>query len=188
MPIYTRTGDRGSTRLGTGKKVSKSSCNVESYGTIDELNSLLGVIYSEIELGKSRYKKHLLELLLQIQSDMFCMGAYLANPKLADMMEHFPKRIKSFEHEIDFMMGKAPPLTNFIFPQGGRAGSLFQLARAVSRRAERTIVAHAKKEKVDERVMVYINRLSDLLLAAARYINHIEKKKEIIWSRDKYLK
>jgi cob(I)alamin adenosyltransferase len=188
MAIYTRTGDRGKTRLGSGQKVSKDSCNVESYGTIDELNSLLGVIYSEISAGKKSYRKRLLSLLLKIQSDMFCIGAYLANPKLVDMIGHFEERIKKFEQEIDFMMGKAPPLTNFVFPQGGRVGSLFQLARTVSRRAERNIVTLAKKERTDSRILMYINRLSDLLLAAARYANHIEKKKEIIWSRDRYIK
>ncbi len=188
MPIYTRTGDRGKTRLGTGKKVSKDSCNVESYGTIDELNALLGVVYAEIEIGKSPYRKRLLNLLLLIQSDLFCIGAYLANPGLSNMMDHFPERIKSFEREIDFMMGKAPPLTNFVFPQGGRVGSLFQLARTVCRRAERTVVTHAKKEKIDERVLIYTNRLSDLMLAAARFTAHIDKKREIVWSREKYLK
>jgi cob(I)alamin adenosyltransferase len=194
MAIYTRTGDRGKTRLGSGKKVSKDSCNVESYGTIDELNSLLGVIYSEVAAGKKSYKKYILDLLLKIQSDMFCIGAYLANSKLIDMIGHFDVRVKKFEQEIDFMMGKTPPLTNFVFPQGGRVGSLFQLARTVSRRAERNIVTLDKKtasggsNRVDPRVLMYVNRLSDLLLAAARYTNFVEKKKEIIWSREKYLK
>ncbi len=188
MPIYTRTGDRGKTSLGTGKKVSKDSCNVESYGTVDELNSLLGVIYSKIDSGKRSYKKNLLKLLLLIQSDLFCAGAYLANPGLIEMINHFPLRVKDFEKEIDRMMSEAPPLKNFVFPQGGEVGSLFQFARAVARRCERTIVTHSKKENVDDRVLIYINRLSDLLLAAARLTNTREKKKEIIWSREKYLK
>ncbi len=188
MAIYTRTGDRGKTRLGTGKQVSKDSCNVESYGTIDELNSLLGVVYAEALAEKKSYKKYLVQLLLEIQSDLFCIGAYLANPNLIDMIGHFDKRIKKFEREIDFMMSEAPPLTNFVFPQGGRVGSLLQLARTVSRRAERTIVTYSKEEKVDDRILMYINRLSDLLLAAARYVNFKEKKKEIIWSREKYIK
>ena len=189
MPIYTRTGDRGKTRLGSGKKVSKDSCNVESYGTIDELNSLIGVVYSEAEAGRRSYKKALLKLLLLIQGDLFCIGAYLANPRaFKNMLDHFPDRIKSFEREIDRMMGAVPPLTNFVFPQGGRVGSLLQLARTVSRRAERTIVTHARKEKVDDRVLMYVNRLSDLLLAAARFTNHKDRKREIVWSREKYLK
>ena len=130
----------------------------------------------------------MLDLLIKIQSDMFCVGAYLSNPKLVDMIGHFEERIKKFEHEIDFMMGKTSPLTNFVFPQGGRVGSLFQLARTVSRRAERTIVTFSREENVDPRVLMYVNRLSDLLLAAARYTNHKEKHREIIWSREKYLK
>jgi len=188
MAIYTRTGDRGKTRLGTGKQISKDSANVESYGTIDELNSLLGVVYSELGAVKNSHAKYLKQILLEIQSDLLCIGAYLANPNLIDMIGHFDKRIKKFEHEIDFMMGQTPPLTNFVFPQGGRVGSLLQLARTVSRRAERMIVAFSKKSSVDERILMYVNRLSDLLLAAARYANHKEKKKEIIWSRDKYIK
>jgi cob(I)alamin adenosyltransferase len=188
MAIYTRTGDRGKTRLGSGKKVSKDSCNVESYGTIDELNSLLGVIYAEVETGKKSYRKYYLSLLLKIQSDLFCVGAYLANSNLIDMIDHFEERIKMFEQQIDFMMGKSPPLTNFVFPQGGRVGSLFQLARTVSRRAERHIVTLSGKEKIDPRILMYVNRLSDLFLAAARYANYKEKKKEIIWSREKYVK
>jgi cob(I)alamin adenosyltransferase len=188
MPIYTRTGDSGKTRLGSGKKISKDSCNVESYGTIDELNSLLGVVYSEVSAEKKSYKKYMLPLILKIQSDMLCIGAYLANQKMLNLVDHFDERIKKFEQEIDFMMGKIPPLKNFVFPQGGRVGSLLQLARTVSRRTERTIVTFSKKEKVDARVLQYINRLSDLLLAMALYVNYKENKKEIIWSREKYIK
>ena len=188
MPIYTRTGDRGKTRLGTGKQIAKDSCNVESYGSIDELNSLLGVVHAELLAGKKSYAKYLAPLILMIQSDLFCIGAYLANPKLIDMISHFEIRIKNFEHEIDFMMAKTPPLTNFVFPQGGRVGSLLQLARTVSRRAERTVVSFSRESKVDARVLQYVNRLSDLLLAAARYANHKERRREIIWSRDKYIK
>ena len=146
------------------------------------------MVYAEIEAGRYSYKKNLLKLLLLIQSDLFCIGAYLANPAFKNMLDHFPDRIKSFEQEIDRMMGAVPPLTNFVFPQGGRVGSLLQLARTVSRRAERTIVAHARKEKVDDRVLMYINRLSDLLLAVARFTNHKDRKREIVWSREKYLK
>jgi cob(I)alamin adenosyltransferase len=187
MAIYTRTGDRGKTRLGTGKQISKDSLRVESYGTVDELNALLGVVISDLP-SRKKHTKQLKEFLTIIQSDLLCLGAYLANPKMLDMISHFEKRVKKFEQEIDFMMKKTPPLTSFILPQGGRVGSLLQLSRTVSRRAERRIVSLSKKENVDSKVLVYINRISDLFLAMARFSDFGEGKKEIIWSRDKYIK
>jgi cob(I)alamin adenosyltransferase len=188
MAIYTRTGDRGKTRLGTGKRVWKDSVRVEANGAVDELNSQIAVVCAELDQSRKKHAKYLKEILMRVSSDLFCLGSYLADPQFLYLTAHFEKRIKKFEQEIDFLMGKIPPLASFILPQGGRVGALLQLARTVSRRAERKIVTLSKKEKVDSNVLAYINRLSDLLLAAARYANYKDGKKEIIWSRDKYLK
>lgn len=188
MAIYTRTGDRGKTSLGTGRRVWKDSRRVDAYGTVDELNAQIGVVCAELDQIKKPHAKYLKEILTRVQSDLFSMGGILANSKDLSLISHFPERIKRFEQEIDFMMGKTPPLTNFILPQGGKVGSLLQLARTVSRRAERKIVSLARKVDVDERVTRYINRLSDLFLATARYSDYKEKKKETIWSRTKIVK
>lgn len=206
MSIYTRTGDRGKTSLGSGKRVWKDSLRVDAYGTVDELNSLIGVVIAEASAAasprgplarrvKKKHAKYLQEILTLIQSDLLCMGANLANPKDTTIMAHFPQRIKKFEQEIDYCMKKTPPLTSFILPQGGRIGSLLQLSRTVSRRAERKIITLAKKssyakgfgrtrEDVSDDVVIYINRLSDLFLALARFADFSEGKKEIVWSRE----
>lgn len=182
MPIYTRTGDRGKTYLGSGKRVFKNSMRVEAYGTIDELNSLLGVILSEFE--KKPYQKDFRKLLDAIQADLFCIGSNLANPKDTSLIKGLNGKIPSIEKEIDIMTEKMPPLTNFIFPGGGKVGSLFHLARTIARRGERIIVGLAQKEKVDESLIKYVNRLSDLFLTMSRFANFKEKKKETIWSRE----
>lgn len=182
MPIYTRTGDKGKTYLGSGKRVFKNSSRVEAYGTIDELNSVLGVILSEFE--KKSYQKDFRKLLDSIQADLFCIGANLANPKDISLIKNINNKIPDIELEIDKMTEQLPPLTNFIFPSGGKVGSLFHLARTVARRGERVIVGLAQKEKVDESVIKYVNRLSDLFLTMSRFANFKEKKKENIWSRE----
>ena len=181
MPIYTRTGDKGKTYLGSGKRVFKNSMRVEAYGTIDELNSLLGVILSEFE--KKPYQKDFRKLLDAIQADLFCIGCNLANPKDASLIQNINNKIPAIELEIDKMTEQMPPLTNFIFPSGGKVGSLFHLARTVARRGERIIVGLAQKETVDESIIKYVNRLSDLFLTMSRFANFKEKKKETIWSR-----
>lgn len=182
MPIYTRTGDKGKTFLGSGKRVFKNNMRVEAYGTIDELNSVLGVILSEF--GTKKYHKEFQKLLNAIQADLFCIGGYLANPTDTSLIKNLEKKIPGIELEIDKMTEKMPPLTNFIFPSGGKVGALFHLARTVARRGERVIVALVQKEKVDENVVKYVNRLSDLFLTMSRFANFKEKKKENIWSRE----
>ena len=180
MPIYTKTGDRGKTSLFSGKRVWKFDPRVESYGTIDELNSILGVAISHIVKPKGKTLK---KILTDIQSDLFYVGAYLAD--LPDSIEdiNLSKRTKELEKSVDKLLAKIPTPTNFVLPGGGKAASFLHQARTVARRAERTLVRLAQKEKVDERVTQYVNRLSDLLYAAARFANFIEGKKETIWQR-----
>lgn len=183
MPIYTKTGDKGETSLFSGKRVPKSNIRVETYGSIDELNSLLGVVRSFLPTDFSQEVKRLDNQLEDIQHTLFYCGSYLAD--LPDALNdiNLEDKTKLLEQEIDTMTKKLPALNNFIIPSGGHAGSLLQLARAVSRRAERQLVRLNQEEKVDVSVVKYINRLSDVLFTMARYINHIEKKKETIWQR-----
>jgi cob(I)alamin adenosyltransferase len=177
MSIYTRFGDKGKTALHTGKTVSKGSARVEAYGNLDELNSFLGIVLSQLKDKKIRKE------ILDIQNDLFEIGASLAGPgekqhqKLAQKLK---KRVIEFEREIDFLTAKLPKLKNFILPSG-KTGSLLHYGRTVARRAERRTVALAEKEVVLAEVLIYLNRLSDLLFTFARFINYKEKQKETVW-------
>ncbi len=183
MPIYTKTGDKGETSLFSGKRVLKSDIRIETYGTIDELNSLLGVVRSFLPREYSSEVKRLDEQLVDIQQALFYCCSYLAD--LPDVLEDIDleEKTKALEQEIDTMTKKLPPLNNFIIPSGGKSGSSLQLARAVSRRAERQLVRFSQEKKIDSSVIKYINRLSDVLFTMARFINHIEQEKETIWQR-----
>jgi len=178
MSIYTKFGDKGKTSLYGGKTVSKASLRVNTYGTLDELNSFLGVVLS----GKSE-KKVEKELKI-IQNDLFEIGASLASPatnKQAVLGNYLKKRVTDFEKEIDSLTKKLPELENFILPGGGKTGSNLHFARTLARRAERRVVELSEKEKINPQILIYLNRLSDLLFTYARFINHKEKKKEILW-------
>jgi len=178
MAIYTGTGDKGQTSLFSGVRISKADLRVETYGTIDELNSTLGIVSSMMYLVLSIKKE-----LIKIQKDLFSIGFTLANPK-AKPLNYLEKRIKEFESFIDEMTENLPPLKNFVLPGGGKAGSMLHLSRTVCRRAERRIVALKDKEKLGNNIIIYFNRLSDLLFTMARFSNFKEKKKEIIWRKN----
>lgn len=175
MSVYTRFGDKGKTSLYGGKTVSKGSLRIDAYGSIDELNSWIGVVAAEVK--DTKIKKEL----FVIQNDLFEMGASLANPSESKKYDYFSKRVKEFEKQIDELTRKLPQLSNFILPGGKRAGSRLHVARTVCRRAERRVAQLSEKEEVNKEILVYINRLSDLLFTFARYINYKEKKKEILW-------
>ncbi len=172
MSVYTKTGDKGKTSLYGGKRVSKTNLRIEAIGNIDELNSTLGVVLSSLK------EKNLKDELSRIQSDLFGIGALLANPSSSSKLD---KRGVEFEKIIDGLDKKLPELNNFILPGGGEAGSHLHLARTVARRAERRIVQLSEKENVQAEILIYMNRLSDLLFMFARFINYKEKKKERIW-------
>lgn len=178
MPIYTRKGDRGETSLFGGKRVKKFDLRVETYGTIDELNSAIGVTISQNQKYNSKIKNEL----EKIQNDLLDIGSALANP----IFKPLPKLVGSvnrFEKLIDSMTGEMPPLKNFILPGGGTTGSFLHLSRTIARRAERSVVELAEREKIDERIIKYLNRLSDLLFTMSRFANFKEKQKETIWTR-----
>ena len=175
MAIYTRTGDKGKTSLIRGKRVLKSDLRVEVYGTIDELNSLIGVICS----GNNQILNIKREL-IETQNDLLSIGSSLVNQQ-GVALENLEKRVKEFENFIDQMTVKMPKLNHFILPGGGRTGAMLHLARAVCRRLERKIVKLSNKQKINTDILIYFNRLSDLLFTMARFVNFKEKRKEQLW-------
>ena len=183
MAIYTRTGDKGKTSLFNGQRVSKADVRVEAYGMVDELNSAIGVVTAEIQNSKFKiqnYNSKIKSELILIQNDLLEIGSNLANPA-SKQLKYLEQRVKDFECFIDQMTEKIPPLKNFILPGGGKAGAMLHLARAVCRRAERKIVALNNREKIDKNIIIYLNRLSDLLFTMSRFANFKEKRKETLW-------
>lgn len=181
MPIYTRTGDKGETSLFDGSRVLKSHIRVEAYGTIDELNSHIGFALAEMKNGKWQMA-NLQQELEQIQHDLFSIGSALATPDPLPVIG-LETRPKEFEELIDMLTGELPPLAAFILPGGSKTGAALHISRAVSRRAERQLVALQQTEEIDQAIVIYVNRLSDLFFTMARFVNHQEKQLEIIWKK-----
>ena len=156
---------------------------MDVYGTIDELNSAIGFALCAKTQALSMRKE-----LIKIQNDLFEVGFTLANSK-SKPLNYLKKRVKEFENFIDQMAEQMPKLSNFILPGGGETGATLHLARVICRRAERVIVKLNSKHpstgsgQVDGNIIIYFNRLSDLLFTMARFVNFKEKKKEIIWSK-----
>jgi cob(I)alamin adenosyltransferase len=163
--VYTRTGDKGLTSLIGGKRVSKDSLRVNAYGEIDEINAVLGIVRSQ---AKDNEIKTIISV---IQNDLFIIGADLASPMDILAPRIRPDNIKRLERTIDKFLKELDPLREFILPTGSGGGHYLHLARTVSRRAERSIVKLKKEEKINENVLKYINRLSDLLFVMARIEN-----------------
>ncbi len=178
LKIYTKTGDKGETSLLDGKRVSKNDLRVEVLGEVDELNSAIGVAIAQVSSGE--------EELTKIQRDLFKIGVLLGKREKGEggrgKGESLEVGIKEFEKMIDKLAKKLPEIKNFILPGGGKFGAALHLARAICRRVERRIVTLSEKEKVDPEILIYFNRLSDLLFIMARFVNFQEKKKEIIFS------
>jgi cob(I)alamin adenosyltransferase len=180
MKIYTRTGDAGKTGLLGGDRVPKDHPRVASYGDVDELNAVLGLVRAQSPEPATA------KLLVQIQRDLFALGAQLADPTARVAAKKAKaavdeKSVKRLEREIDAREKELPALTAFILPGGSETGALLHLARTVCRRAERSVVALTRQESVDPRVVVYLNRLSDLLFVLARFENHRLEKPEEVW-------
>jgi len=182
MKIYTKTGDKGETALFGGKRVLKDSLRIEAYGTVDELNSVLGIVRS------LNPKKKIENILFQLQNDLFVLGADLATP-LKNANKIIPRikksHIQNLEKMIDKIDQKLKPLKVFILPGGSVIGSHLHFARTVCRRAERITVQLSRDENIGEVVIVYLNRLSDLLFVLARYANYLEGKTEEKWMSGK---
>jgi cob(I)alamin adenosyltransferase len=180
MKIYTRTGDRGETALFGGGRVEKCNPRVVSYGEVDELNACLGCVRTQHDLGADMQ-----DMLEHLQKDLFAIGARLAAP-VEPRSERVAKAgvddndIKRLEAWIDGLQAELPPLRRFILPGGGGAGAWLHLSRTVCRRAERAIV-NLGVDNVDDHLLAYMNRLSDLLFVLARAMNHRTGRPETEW-------
>ncbi|OQY27517.1 MAG: ATP:cob(I)alamin adenosyltransferase [Candidatus Cloacimonetes bacterium 4572_55] len=179
MKIYTKTGDRGNTVLVGGHRVSKHDPRVEAYGTVDELNAMLGVVLSECPW------EDIHGFLVAIQSHLFALGADLATPyrnKHEDKIERFTAEpVKMLEGWIDEVDAGLPEIRSFILPGGAYLAAQLHLARTVCRRAERHVSSLSEQEPINGHTLAFLNRLSDLLFILARYVNFLDEKKESIW-------
>ena len=177
--IYTRKGDDGSTALGSGQRVPKDSVRVQACGTVDELNSLLGLARAH------DLDERLEEELGRVQNELFHLGSCLAFPQDEARKLELPqiekKHIERLEGLIDDLWQQLGPLDNFILPGGGPGAATLHLARAVCRRAERTVVTLAREEGIRGEELAYLNRLSDALFAMARYENRQKGRAERLW-------
>jgi cob(I)alamin adenosyltransferase len=177
--IYTRTGDAGATGLGGGKRVPKDSLRVETYGTVDELSSQIGVALS---IGLC---ERLAGELPQIQNQLFDLGSDLATPAESQARHPVPtvepRHIERLEVLIDELNEVVGPLVNFLLPGGSPGAAALHVARTVCRRAERRATALAREESIGPTVLPYLNRLSDALFVMARYENHERGVTEPLW-------
>jgi len=180
--IYTRTGDKGFTGLGTGERVKKHSLRISAYGTIDETNACIGLVRLHTQDDAD-----IDAMLARVQNDLFDLGADLCAPDNGEKLKYTPLRITEaqvvrLENEIDLLNGELSPLRSFVLPGGSAASAALHLARTVSRRAERLIVELGDRdgEPVGEPVIKYINRLSDFLFVVSRYLNK-KGEGDVLW-------
>jgi cob(I)alamin adenosyltransferase len=181
--IYTRTGDKGTTALGSGERVAKHALRISAYGTVDETNATVGMVRIHLGAADSRLDAQL----VRIQNDLFDLGADLCVPDRGEKLEYEPLRlterqVKRLEEEIDEMNTELKPLRSFVLPGGSPAAAALHLARTVSRRAERLMVELAEdpNEPVGAEALKYINRLSDYLFVASRYVND-RGRSDVLW-------
>ena len=173
--IYTRTGDGGSAGLVDGSRVSKAGARMMAIGEIDEANSAIGVAIAALAKGE------LANRLRRIQNEMFDLGADIATPgEMEGALRIVPRQVQRLEEEIDAMNADLHPLTSFILPGGSMAVSLLHLSRGVVRRAERAVVALSEGEQVNAHALAYLNRLSDHLFVAARWVAASEGG-DVLW-------
>jgi cob(I)alamin adenosyltransferase len=175
--IYTRTGDDGTTGLGDGTRVAKDSARVEAYGTVDELNSALGVLLAAPGLPAA-----VSACLTEVQHQLFDMGGELCIPGHTAITA---AQVTQLEVALDGFNEALPPLKEFILPGGGPAAAACHLARTVARRAERRVVSLAQAESVRPEVAQYLNRLSDLLFVVARVLARHERGAEVYWRHER---
>ena len=186
--IYTKTGDKGSTSLVGGSRVKKSHCRVEAYGTVDELNSHVGLLAAMIDnlsLESATEASTLVNQLGQIQDRLFVIQTILATEDdeiLKKLPPLPPNAVKELEDWIDSMDARLPKHNRFVIPGESMASAQAHVSRTVCRRTEREIVRLSDEAHVDENVQSYINRLSDYLFVLARFILLVENKKEIFWN------
>lgn len=185
MKIYTKTGDKGTTALYGGTRVSKDDIRIESYGTVDELNSYLGLLRDHISDSTH------LNFIVNIQDELFILGAELATPKEKEKLKNGKDRlninriseehIQRLEQAIDTIDAELPPMTHFVLPGGHPMVSYCHIARCVCRRAERNAVTLSNITETSSAIIQYLNRLSDYLFVLARKLTYDNKIEEIRW-------
>ncbi|MEO6508801.1 MAG: cob(I)yrinic acid a,c-diamide adenosyltransferase [Patescibacteria group bacterium] len=173
MKIYTKTGDKGETSLFGGKRIAKDDPQIEAAGNVDELTSFIGLLIAKVKTKNDQ------TFLLEIQKDLYTIMAFLASYN--SPIESFPERITLFEQKIDKIQSQLPELTSFILPSGTEISSICHIVRTVCRRTERSIVGLSKTNRLDRKkialVLQYLNRLSDLFFALARWYNESKEIK-----------
>lgn len=187
--VYTRTGDKGKTRLAGGQQVWKDSLRVEAYGDVDELNSTVGVVraFNAELVGDHPFADRLEEELRWIQNKLFDVGGLLATAP-GQTFKNMPKvtarDVTRLEKLMDWCQKDLPPLKEFILPGGGKISSFLHQARTICRRAERTCVRLGKEEPLDSALVRFLNRLSDALFVLARWMGKQQGEPEFLWRRD----
>jgi cob(I)alamin adenosyltransferase len=180
MKIYTKTGDKGETGLFGAGRISKDSLRIEAYGTVDELNSFIGLSITESS------DNNVIDVLRKIQNQLFTVGSDLAAPKV-DLQNKIPRTNADdyifVEQKIDFFVEKIDELKNFILPGGCKAAALLHVARTICRRAERKVVALNKYESINSNIIIFLNRISDLLFILARYENKLNSIPDVNWEK-----
>ena len=175
--IYTRTGDKGTTGLGDGSRVDKDHLRIEAFGTVDELNSHIGIIVAYA------LPEEIKTCLSDIQHDLFDLGGELCVPGYQKITDDYTSRL---EVTLDTFNAELPALKEFILPAGGHATAQCHVARTVCRRAERRIYSLSKVETVNTAALAYINRLSDLLFVLARVCARFENGQEVLWNPNRH--
>lgn len=173
--IYTKTGDKGETGLSGGKRVRKDCPVIQAIGDVDELNSVIGIVLAH------DMSEELKNILITMQHQLFNFGAQLNN---ADFDLISDAMIIDIETHLDNYNKNLPPLKNFILPGGGQAAAICHLARAVCRRAERSVVAMSKEKDINPNLQIYLNRLSDFLFVACRVLSKYSDQEETIWNQN----
>ena len=170
--IYTRTGDDGSTGLGDGSRTEKDNLRVEAFGTVDELNSFIGLLLTH------SLPPEISDVLSGIQHDLFDLGGEISIPGRESITPDYVTRL---ETALDRYNEELTPLKEFILPGGSQESALCHVARTVCRRAERRLISLKREQPVSEQGICYLNRLSDLLFVLARYLNFSQEKSDVLW-------
>jgi cob(I)alamin adenosyltransferase len=191
MKIYTKTGDKGETGLIGGKRIPKSDPRIISYGLIDELNSNVGLTISLLNLKNNNLFSDLIDLLIKIQNDLFAIGSDLADPTYPMENKYkIPrtdeKMVSYLESEIDKFEKEVVPITFFILPGGSIESSILHVSRSIARRTETAVTALSKSQTINPAILIYLNRLSDLLFVAARLANKRLGVGDVAWESSRH--
>ena len=186
--VYTKTGDGGRTRLAGGQEVEKDSLRVESYGTVDELNAIIGLVrvFNQGDCGSNQASLQLDEWMKWVQHKLFDIGGLLATPpgqEFKNMPQVMAQHVERLEHWIDKCQEELAPLQEFLLPGGGQVSGFLHQARTVCRRAERVCVRLAREESINPQIIPFLNRLSDALFVLARWVAHHKGEPEFLWDR-----